>query len=215
MRASDFLGPLLFAAASLAQAVPEGIAPSSAPPNGCQTTVSGSFQIGTLENFSSSSQKRAISEAVRTPLPTYYPIEPGTNHMLYPGSRWRCYLHLERRHPARSIQPHRLDCRESTIPVRWATTSGRHLHRRLLSLQERLTCTRRLGQVVAVYERQLWKSLRHMDWIAMPRDSHPGYFPGSGFLECCKLRVHGRKERFPYYNVSSLSDCFCDCFCCR
>ncbi|KAH9877956.1 hypothetical protein J1614_003173 [Plenodomus biglobosus] len=50
MRVAGFLAPLLFAATSLAQAVEEGIAPSSPPPDGCETTVDGSFMIGTLEN---------------------------------------------------------------------------------------------------------------------------------------------------------------------
>ncbi|KAI8931927.1 hypothetical protein NX059_010828 [Plenodomus lindquistii] len=50
MRVAGFLAPLLFAATSVAQAVEEGIAPSSGPPDGCETTVEGSFMIGTLEN---------------------------------------------------------------------------------------------------------------------------------------------------------------------
>ncbi|KAF2851403.1 hypothetical protein T440DRAFT_63054 [Plenodomus tracheiphilus IPT5] len=50
MRVAGFLAPLLFAATSVAQAVEEGIAPSSGPPSGCETTVEGKFMIGTLEN---------------------------------------------------------------------------------------------------------------------------------------------------------------------
>lgn len=49
MRASTFLAPLFFAATSLAQGVDEGIAPSSGPPDGCESTVEGNFTIGTLK----------------------------------------------------------------------------------------------------------------------------------------------------------------------
>jgi len=50
MRMANLLAPLLFAAASVAQAVDEGIEPPSGPPSGCETTVKGSFSIGTLDN---------------------------------------------------------------------------------------------------------------------------------------------------------------------
>jgi hypothetical protein len=49
MHASHFLAPLLFAATTAAQAVPEGIAPSVAAPSECRTTADGNFTIGTLK----------------------------------------------------------------------------------------------------------------------------------------------------------------------
>ena len=63
---STILAPLIFAATSLAQAVPEGVTPPSSPPEGCETTVSGSFQIGTLEN-PTLRHKRATAQVVSTP----------------------------------------------------------------------------------------------------------------------------------------------------
>lgn len=65
MRASSFLAPLFFAASSLAQAVPEGIAPSSPAPDGCEETVEGKFTIG-VENFFSAKSKRETAQEVRT-----------------------------------------------------------------------------------------------------------------------------------------------------
>jgi hypothetical protein len=64
MRATSFLAPLFFAATTLAQAVEEGIAPSSPPPEGCKTTIDGNFTIGVLNGFHSS--KRETAEQVRT-----------------------------------------------------------------------------------------------------------------------------------------------------
>jgi hypothetical protein len=64
MRASGFLAPLFFAASSLAQAVPEGIEPSSPAPAGCETTVKGNFTIG-VENFFSAKSKRETAQQVR------------------------------------------------------------------------------------------------------------------------------------------------------
>ncbi|KAF3039631.1 hypothetical protein E8E11_006060 [Didymella keratinophila] len=61
MRASSFLAPLFFAASSLAQAVPEGIKPSSPAPDGCETTVDGKFTIG-VENFFSAKSKRETAQ---------------------------------------------------------------------------------------------------------------------------------------------------------
>jgi hypothetical protein len=65
MRASSFFAPLFFAASSLAQAVPEGIEPSSPAPDGCETTVEGKFTIG-VENFFSAKSKRETAQEVRT-----------------------------------------------------------------------------------------------------------------------------------------------------
>lgn len=65
MRASSFIAPLFFAASSLAQAVPEGIEPSSPAPDGCETTVKGKFTIG-VENFFSARSKRETAQEVRT-----------------------------------------------------------------------------------------------------------------------------------------------------
>ncbi|KAF3042954.1 hypothetical protein E8E12_008404 [Didymella heteroderae] len=61
MRASSFVAPLFFAASSLAQAVPEGIEPSSPAPDGCETTVTGKFTIG-VENFFSAKSKRETAQ---------------------------------------------------------------------------------------------------------------------------------------------------------
>ncbi|KAH7371035.1 hypothetical protein BKA66DRAFT_192558 [Pyrenochaeta sp. MPI-SDFR-AT-0127] len=63
MRISSFVAPLFFAATSLAQAVEEGIAPSSGPPDGCQTTVDGTFEIGTLENPTLKHKRETAQEA--------------------------------------------------------------------------------------------------------------------------------------------------------
>ncbi|XPS70081.1 tRNA pseudouridine(32) synthase [Ascochyta lentis] len=61
MRASSFLAPLFFAASSLAQAVEEGIEPSSSAPAGCKTTVEGNFTIG-VENFFAARSKRETAQ---------------------------------------------------------------------------------------------------------------------------------------------------------
>lgn len=66
MRISSFLAPLVVAATTLAQAVEEGIAPSAGPPDGCQTTVDGTFEIGTLEN-PTLKHKRETAEEVCGP----------------------------------------------------------------------------------------------------------------------------------------------------
>jgi hypothetical protein len=64
MRASSFFAPLFFAASSLAQAVEEGIEPSSPAPKGCKTTVKGNFTIG-VENFFSARSKRETAQQVQ------------------------------------------------------------------------------------------------------------------------------------------------------
>lgn len=58
MRSSDILAPLFFAASTLAQGPPEGIAPSSQPPAGCEPNSNGNFTIGTLKLANSKVQKR-------------------------------------------------------------------------------------------------------------------------------------------------------------
>lgn len=59
MRTTTLLAPLFFAATTLAQGVAEGIAPDSSAPEGCKTTVSGKFMIGTLENPSLNKRESA------------------------------------------------------------------------------------------------------------------------------------------------------------
>ncbi|RMZ71362.1 covalently-linked cell wall [Pyrenophora seminiperda CCB06] len=59
MRPSTIFAPLFLAATTLAQAVPEGIAPSSDAPSGCKTTVQTKFRIGTLENPTLSKRETA------------------------------------------------------------------------------------------------------------------------------------------------------------
>ncbi|KAF2825698.1 hypothetical protein CC86DRAFT_406970 [Ophiobolus disseminans] len=49
MRLLVAAAPLFLAASTLAQGPPEGIAPSSAPPSGCELNASGNFTIGTLK----------------------------------------------------------------------------------------------------------------------------------------------------------------------
>ncbi|KAF1922824.1 uncharacterized protein M421DRAFT_426449 [Didymella exigua CBS 183.55] len=63
MRASSFLAPLIFATQSLAQAVEEGIAPSSPAPAGCETTVKGNFTISVENSFSARSKRETAQEA--------------------------------------------------------------------------------------------------------------------------------------------------------
>jgi len=58
MRSSDILAPLFFVASTLAQGPPEGIAPSSQPPAGCEPNSNGNFTIGTLKLANSKVQKR-------------------------------------------------------------------------------------------------------------------------------------------------------------
>jgi hypothetical protein len=64
MHVTSFLAPLLFAATSLAQAVEEGIAPSSPPPPGCESTANVNFTIGTLK-FGHQTIKRESAVEVR------------------------------------------------------------------------------------------------------------------------------------------------------
>ncbi|KAH6641998.1 hypothetical protein C7974DRAFT_93435 [Boeremia exigua] len=61
MRTSSILAPLFFAASSLAQAVEEGIEPSTPAPAGCLRTVEGNFTIG-VENFFAPRSKRETAQ---------------------------------------------------------------------------------------------------------------------------------------------------------
>ncbi|KAF1847062.1 uncharacterized protein K460DRAFT_363170 [Cucurbitaria berberidis CBS 394.84] len=63
MRSSGFLAPLFLAASSLAQGVQEGIAPSSGPPEGCETTAQGNFTIGTLKIGSHHAKRETAQQA--------------------------------------------------------------------------------------------------------------------------------------------------------
>ncbi|KAF1921525.1 hypothetical protein BDU57DRAFT_437640 [Ampelomyces quisqualis] len=63
MRTTSFLAPLLFAATSLAQAVEEGIAPSSPPPAGCKSNANVNFTIGTLKFGHSTKRESAVEAA--------------------------------------------------------------------------------------------------------------------------------------------------------
>ena len=65
MHASSFFAPLLFFASSLAQAVEEGIEPSSPAPAGCETTVKDNFTIG-VQNFFVARSKRESAQEVRS-----------------------------------------------------------------------------------------------------------------------------------------------------
>ncbi|KAJ4990814.1 covalently-linked cell wall protein [Stagonosporopsis vannaccii] len=63
MRASSFLAPLFLAASSLAQAVEEGIEPSSSAPAGCERDVKGNFTIGVQNFFSGRSRRETAQQA--------------------------------------------------------------------------------------------------------------------------------------------------------
>ncbi|OAL05491.1 hypothetical protein IQ06DRAFT_210557 [Phaeosphaeriaceae sp. SRC1lsM3a] len=63
MRSTSFLGPLFFAATSLAQAVPVGISPSSPPPSGCESNAISNFTIGTLKFGHKSKRESAVEAA--------------------------------------------------------------------------------------------------------------------------------------------------------
>lgn len=67
MRTSAVLAPLFFAATSLAQAVEEGIAPSSPPPSGCQSNANGNFTIGTLKVGHHNSKRESAVEVGHSP----------------------------------------------------------------------------------------------------------------------------------------------------
>jgi hypothetical protein len=59
MRFTSFAVPVLVAATVSAQAVEEGIAPSSPPPSSCELNASSNFTIGTLKFGHSSKRESA------------------------------------------------------------------------------------------------------------------------------------------------------------
>ncbi|KAH7067518.1 hypothetical protein BKA63DRAFT_522286 [Paraphoma chrysanthemicola] len=63
MRFTSFAVPVLVAATVSAQAVEEGIAPSSPPPSGCQINASSNFTIGTLKFGHTSKRETAQTAA--------------------------------------------------------------------------------------------------------------------------------------------------------
>lgn len=65
MRPSALFAPFFLAATALGQAVEEGIAPNSPPPEGCETTVDTPFMIGTLENPSLNKRETAQQVCIR------------------------------------------------------------------------------------------------------------------------------------------------------
>lgn len=60
MRSTSFLGPIFFAATSLAQAVEVGIAPATPAPSGCEPNAIANFTIGTLKFGHKSKRESAV-----------------------------------------------------------------------------------------------------------------------------------------------------------
>jgi hypothetical protein len=86
MRSSDVLAPLFFAASTLAQGPPEGIAPSSQPPSGCEPNSNGNFTIGTLK-LPHGNQKRETAVEVSLPSCPNSPtqiLSTTPQHIAYP-----------------------------------------------------------------------------------------------------------------------------------
>jgi hypothetical protein len=69
MRASNALSVLFFAATTLAQAVEEGIAPSTPPPSDCQLNANGNFTIGTLKVAHQHKRESAMEVKTRPSCP--------------------------------------------------------------------------------------------------------------------------------------------------
>jgi hypothetical protein len=194
MRTSEILAPLFFAATALAQGPPEGIAPSTAPPSGCQPNASGNFTIGTLKVGHSNSKRETAREVCVHPLSAIHhttTTTTTTHTNTPPGRRLRPRLLPHQRHPPRPRRPHRLRRRKPPIPIRRPAPGRRHLHGRLRRVLQRLARHRRLHALVAVLVRPLLQPVRRVDRRPVRGDPHPGHVSREASFQQRRYELRG------------------------